>query len=63
MVEKVNYFLSSVVLCDRRFLLDFENFSFCLIMSSAQYVHELPYEPRSQLCRILDADGRWEELG
>ncbi|GIY31145.1 hypothetical protein CEXT_359841 [Caerostris extrusa] len=27
------------------------------------YIHQLPFQPRRELCRILDADTRWEELG
>ncbi|GBM78760.1 hypothetical protein AVEN_62740-1 [Araneus ventricosus] len=27
------------------------------------YIHDLPFQPRRELCRILDADRRWEELG
>ncbi|KAG8193533.1 hypothetical protein JTE90_003744 [Oedothorax gibbosus] len=31
--------------------------------SNVVYVHDLAFQPRKELCRILDADRRWEELG
>ncbi|GFS77321.1 hypothetical protein NPIL_372911 [Nephila pilipes] len=31
--------------------------------SNVVYIHDLPFQPRRELCRILDADRRWEELG
>ncbi|GIX81179.1 hypothetical protein CDAR_254611 [Caerostris darwini] len=31
--------------------------------SNVMYIHQLPFQPRRELCRILDADRRWEELG
>ncbi|GIY31141.1 hypothetical protein CEXT_359821 [Caerostris extrusa] len=31
--------------------------------SNVIYIHQLPFQPRRELCRILDADRRWEELG
>ncbi|GFQ71217.1 hypothetical protein TNCT_292591 [Trichonephila clavata] len=31
--------------------------------SNIVYIHDLPFQPRRELCRILDADRRWEELG
>lgn len=29
----------------------------------ARYIYELPYAERDKLCRLLDAGGRWKELG
>ncbi|XP_035215720.1 protein STRUBBELIG-RECEPTOR FAMILY 6-like isoform X2 [Stegodyphus dumicola] len=31
--------------------------------SNIVFIHDLPFQPRRELCRILDADRRWEELG
>lgn len=28
-----------------------------------KYIYELPYNQRNNLCRLLDAGGRWKELG
>lgn len=32
-------------------------------IQQVKYIYELPYAQRNKLCRLLDAGGRWKELG
>uniref|UniRef100_L7M6C8 non-specific serine/threonine protein kinase n=1 Tax=Rhipicephalus pulchellus TaxID=72859 RepID=L7M6C8_RHIPC len=35
----------------------------CASSQQVKYIYELPYAQRNKLCRLLDAGGRWKELG